>query len=211
MARASEREEDFRQFVEAHWLGLVRSAYLLVGGDHGEAEDLVQQTLARVYGHWNRRVREGAPVAYVRKAMVNQAISNLRRKKVQEVLSSAWSGEVDTTPEPRAVRRDVPGSRDPYGAVEDRDVVVRALRELPPRMRAVVVLRFFDDLTEAATADVLGMSVGSVKSQTSRGLQRLRAAMSDQEVVGGRTATDQVSVPSSGAAVGLSRDAGRPS
>lgn len=210
MARASERDEDFRLFVEAHWLGLVRSAYLLVGGDHGEAEDLVQQTLARVYGHWDRRVREGAPVAYVRKAMVNQAISNMRRKKVQEVLSGAWSGEVGTTPEPRALHRNVPGPRDPYSAVDDRDVVVRALRELPPRMRAVVVLRFFDDLSEAATADVLGMSVGSVKSQTSRGLQRLRAAMSDHGLAD-RTATQQVAVPASGGAVDLSRAEGQAS
>ena len=211
MARASEREEDFRQFVEAHWLGLLRSAYLLVGGDHGEAEDLVQQTLARVYGHWNRRVREGAPVAYVRKAMVNQAISNMRGKKVQEVLSGAWSGDVSTTPEPRAAHRNVPAPRDPYGAVDDRDVVVRALRELPPRMRAVVVLRFFDDLTEAATADLLGMSVGSVKSQTSRGLQRLRAAMSDQEPVADRAATQPVAVPASGGMVDLSRAEGQAS
>ena len=85
MTFAPERDEDFRRFVEAHWLALVRSAYLILG-DHGAAEDLVQQTLATVYRHWERRVSEGAPVAYVRRAMVNHAISNGRRKRVSESL-----------------------------------------------------------------------------------------------------------------------------
>lgn len=171
MALTREQETDFRCFVHAHWLALVRSAYLILG-DHRAAEDLVQQTLATVYPHWDRRVREGAPMAYVRKAMVNHAISDGRRRRVQETLFGSVGGERgDLPPVPDTVRGD------PYRAVDDRDLVLRALRDLPPRMRAVVVLRFFDDLTEAATADTLGISVGSVKSQTSRGLQRLRGAL----------------------------------
>lgn len=170
---APEQEEDFRRFVEAHWLGLVRSAYLLLG-DHGAAEDLVQQTLATVYRHWDRRVREGAPVAYVRRALVNHAISNGRRKRVTESLFGGLaSGERGETTGGFDVDR-----HDAYSGVDDRDLIVRALRDLPPQMRAVVVLRYFDDLTESATADLLGISVGSVKSQTSRGLQRLRTAVS---------------------------------
>jgi RNA polymerase sigma-70 factor (sigma-E family) len=172
MVTTPEREDDFRRFVEAHWLGLVRSAYLLVG-DHGAAEDLVQQTLASVYRHWDRRVREGAPVAYVRKAMVNHAISNGRRNRVSESLfGGIGRGERGESLEGFAIDR-----RDAYRVVDNRDLIVRGLRELPAQMRAVVVLRYFDDLTEAATAELLGISVGSVKSQTSRGLQRLRSAI----------------------------------
>lgn len=171
MARAPERDEDFRRFVEAHWLALVRSAYLILG-DHSAAEDLVQQTLATVYRHWSRRVREGAPLAYVRKAMVNQAISNGRRKRLFETSLDQHSAAGHHT---AAAGMRGPAERDPYREIDDRDLVLRALRDLPAQMRAVVVLRYFDDLSEAATAEVLGISVGSVKSQTSRGLQRLRA------------------------------------
>lgn len=192
MGRAPERDEDFRRFVQAHWLGLVRSAYLLVG-DHGAAEDLVQQTLAGVYPHWKRRVREGAPVAYVRRAMVNTAISNARRRRVRESLLGGWPGG-----DPARSVMPVPDPHDAYRAVDDRDVVVRALRELPPRMRAVLVLRFFDDLTEVGTADLLGMSVGSVKSQTSRGLRRLRAAMENGEATG-RTGSRRLTTPTAAA------------
>jgi RNA polymerase sigma factor (sigma-70 family) len=181
MARALERDEDFRRFVEAHWLGLVRSAYLLVG-DHGAAEDLVQQTLASAYPHWHRRVRDGAPVASVRDAMVNRAISGLRRRKVQETLLAAWSGDGSAARAPRDDPRG-PHPADVHRAVDDEDVVIAALRELPPRMRAVVVLRCFDDLTEEATADVLGRSVRSVRRETSRGLQRLHSVLVPGPVV----------------------------
>lgn len=176
---APDREEDFRRFVEAHWLGLVRSAYLLLG-DHGAAEDLVQQTLATVYRHWDRRVREGAPVAYVRKALVNHAISNGRRKRVTE---SLFGGLVSSERGETTGGFDV-DRHDADSGVDDRDLIVRALRDLPPEMRAAVVLRYFDDLTESATADLLGISVCSVKSQTSRGLQRLRTAVSGERSEG---------------------------
>ena len=152
MARAPERDEDFRDFVEAHWLGLVRSAYLLVG-EHDTAEDLVEQTLAGVAPHWHRRLSEGAPLAYVHDAMVQRAINALRRRKVQEILFGA------------------------EGPGDEGTTVVAALGDLPPRVRAVVVLLHVDDLSEAATADVLGMSLRSVRRAASRGLERLHAAI----------------------------------
>ena len=179
MVRAAERDEDFRRFVEAQWLTLVRSAYLMLG-DHGAAEDLVQQALADVYRHWHRSVREGAPVAYVRKAMINRAISNTRRKRVQETLTDSFSGSGASA----AAGMRGSSERDPYRVVDDRDLIVRALRDLPPQMRAVMVLRYFDDLSEAAAAELLGISVGSVKSQTSRGLQRLRAVVAAGQTEG---------------------------
>lgn len=180
MVRTAERDEDFRLFVEAHWLALVRSAYLILG-DHGTAEDLVQQTLASVYRHWDRRVRDGAPLAYVRKAMVNHAISNGRRRRFRETSLDASPATADHAV---AVGMRGMGEHDAYREVDDRDLVLRALRDLPPQMRAVVVLRYFDDLSEAATADLLGISVGSVKSHTSRGLQRLRAVVAVQQTEG---------------------------
>ena len=181
MTFAPERDEDFRRFVEANWLALVRSAYLLLG-DHGAAEDLVQQTLATVYRHWDRRVSEGAPMAYVRRAMVNHAISNGRRTRVSESLFGGQGRDEDGhAADALGVAAD---RRDEYRGVDERDLVVRALRDLPPRMRAVVVLRYFDDLTEAATAEALGMSVGSVKSHTSRGLHRLRAVVTATQTEG---------------------------
>lgn len=181
MTFAPERDADFRRFVEANWLALVRSAYLIIG-DHGAAEDLVQQTLATVYRHWDRRVSDGAPVAYVRRAMVNHAISNGRRKRVTEYLFGGLERcEDGPAADAVAVAAD---PRDEYRGVDDRDLIVRALHDLPPRMRAVVVLRYFDDLTEAATAEALGMSVGSVKSHTSRGLLRLRAVVTASQTEG---------------------------
>lgn len=180
MTFVPERDEDFRRFVEAHWLALVRSAYLILG-DHGAAEDLVQQTLATVYRHWERRVSEGAPVAYVRRAMVNHAISNGRRKRVSESLFGGLGRDEGGHADAVAVVAD---RRDDYRGVDDRDLIVRALRDLPRRMRAVVVLRYFDDLTEAQTAEALGMSVGSVKSHTSRGLLRLRAVVTASQTEG---------------------------
>lgn len=204
MARAPERDEDFRDFVEAHWLGLVRTAHLLVG-DKRAAEDLVQQTLARVYPRWHRRVREGAPLAYVHDAMVHRAISDLRRRRVRETLVGAWAGDGSAAQGPM----DDQGVPAPAGADrtgDDESPVVGALRELTPRMRAVVVLLYVDDLSEAATADVLGTSVRSVRRDASRGLHRLRGAMVPGSVAASepadedlrralRTATEHLCVP----------------
>jgi RNA polymerase sigma-70 factor (sigma-E family) len=150
---------DFTEFVNTRSPVLLRTAYLLCGGDHGAAEDLLQDVLERVYPKW-RRIRAN-PESYVRAAMANAATNRWRRRarRVVEVPLLTGSGPVVPGPEP---------------GVADQDLVVRALGALPARMRAVLVLRFFDDLSEMDTATALRCGVGTVKSQTSRGLTRLR-------------------------------------
>ncbi|MDY7083573.1 MAG: SigE family RNA polymerase sigma factor [Actinomycetota bacterium] len=150
-------DDGFRAFVEQQWAPLVRLAYLLTG-DRGYAEDLVQAALEKTHRKWVRVSRMEAPVAYVRRAMVNTATSWRRRRRVSEVPLLTTDGPV----------------ADPYGSIEHRQQVVAALRTLPPRMRAVLVLRYFGDLSEAEIAETLGCSIGTVKSQASRGLDRLR-------------------------------------
>lgn len=157
-------EAAFAEFVNREWSRLVRVAHLLTG-DLGRAEDLVQQTLVKVHRHWPRVHRDGSPYAYTRAALVNESTSWWRRKRVAESL-----GEI-----PVSADRD---SRDAYAGVDNRDQLIQVLRTLPARMRAVIVLRYYDDLSEAETAEALGISVGSVKSQTSRGLGRMRDAIS---------------------------------
>ena len=155
---------DFRDFVERQWAPLLRTAYLLTG-DRGHAEDLVQAVLEKTHRRWDRVSTMDAPVAYVRKAMVNTATSWRRRRRVSEVPLLAGDG---------------PAS-DPYSRIDQRQQVLAGLRRLPPRMRTVLVLRYFEDLSEADVADALGCSVGSVKSQASRGLDRLRGHLADHE------------------------------
>lgn len=158
-------DDDFRAFVEREWAPLVRTAYLLTG-DRGHAEDLVQAALEKTHRKWARISRMEAPVAYVRRTMVNTAISWRRRRRVSEVPLLVADGP----------------AADPYGQVDQRQQVLAALRTLPPRMRAVLVLRYFEDLGEADIADALGCSVGTVKSQASRGLDRLRARLESAEI-----------------------------
>jgi RNA polymerase sigma-70 factor (sigma-E family) len=150
--------------VETRWHSLLRLAYLLTG-DRGRAEDLVQSALVRVHRHWRRVERADGHDAYARRTMINLNISWWRRRRVEEHL-------VDQLPEPPAAR----GHADAHA---DRDQLVRGLATLPPRMRAVIVLRYYEELSEAECAAALGCSLGTVKSQTSRGLERLRAALAD--------------------------------
>ena len=156
-------DEDFRAFVVAHWTALTRTAYLVVG-DWGTAEDVVQVALSKVHRHWARIERRDVPLVYVRRAVVNAAVSSVRRRRLVEVPLSAVSW--------------MPAGRDDVARAEDRDLLMRALATLPPRMRAVLVLRYPEDLPEAEVAQALGCSVGTVKSQASRGLARLSGAVS---------------------------------
>ncbi|MFF0314890.1 SigE family RNA polymerase sigma factor [Micromonospora sp. NPDC005252] len=153
-----EDDEQFRLFVQRQWGPLLRTAYLLTG-DRGTAEDLAQSALEKTHRRWGRVLRRDAPEVYVRRVMVNTAISWRRRRRPLEVplLTS------DSAPTP-----------DAYAQVEERQLLLTALRRLPPRTQAVLVLRYFEDLSEADTAKVLGCSIGSVKSQASRGLARMR-------------------------------------
>jgi RNA polymerase sigma-70 factor (sigma-E family) len=142
----------FDEFVAARSRMLLRTAYLLTR-DHALAEDLLQTSLAKAWFAWKRI--HGEPEPYVRKILVNTYASWWRRK---------WSGEHPTEDLPDTGVEDTAEPTDLWTAME----------RLPRRMRAVVVLRYFEDLTEAQTADVLGCSVGTVKSQTSKALAKLR-------------------------------------
>ncbi|MEV0156157.1 SigE family RNA polymerase sigma factor [Micromonospora sp. NPDC050686] len=148
-------DPDFREFVEARYGDLLRTAYLLTGG-RDAAQDLVHEALLKTLRHW-RRVDE--PMAYVRRAMVNERTNRWRRIGLRELLPG--------------VLPDRPRSDDTE-SVAERDELLLALGRLPARMRAVVVLRYWEDLAEADVAATLGCSVGTVKSQAARGLARLR-------------------------------------
>ncbi|MCP2166945.1 SigE family RNA polymerase sigma factor [Goodfellowiella coeruleoviolacea] len=156
---------DFTDFVTHRSPVLLRTAYLLCGGDRGAAEDLLQDVLERMFSRWHRI--NGDPEAYARAALANAAANRWRRRSRRVPETSLTDG----------VQPPVGGHEQ---GVVDRDQVVRALAALPPRMRAVLVLRFFNDLTEAQTATALRCGVGTVKSQTSRGLARLRETLVDR-------------------------------
>ncbi len=142
---------------------LLRTARSLTN-DPGDAEDLLQTALARTYLHWDRITDHGALDGYVRRALVNTRTSQWRRRRVDEFPS-------ETLPEPRG-----PGAApaDPAELQATRDAVWRAVLRLPDRQRAIVVLRYYEDLSEARTAEMLGVSVGTVKSALSRALVKLR-------------------------------------
>lgn len=159
----ADAEAEFRDFVQSRWQPLLRTAYLLTG-DHGRAEELLQTALVRTHRHWRRIERADAPEVYVRKVLVNLHNTWWRRGRRCEQPTDAVPERAD----PKA---------DPYTAYELRDELWRAVLALPPRMRSVLVLRYFEDLPEAEVARILDCSLGTVKSQTSRGLDRLRGAL----------------------------------
>lgn len=160
----TDRDTAFRAFVVARRAALVRTATLLTAGDAHAAEDLVQVALTRLYVAWPRVDREAGPEAYARKILVNALIDERRRP---------WSRRESS----RAELPDAPAAAP--GSAEDRDAVRRALAELGPRMRAAVVLRHWLGYDVAECAQLLGCSEGTVKSQTARGLERLRLLLSD--------------------------------
>ena len=159
-------EAEFSEFMHSHWLQLVRLGYVLTG-DKGLAEDLAQTGLARAYSSWPQIRRAGDPDAYVRRVMVNANRSWFRKRRVAEQLTGI-------IPEPApadATRRS-----------DDRVTLMAALLSLPLGQRSVVVLRFWLDMTETQVAEMLGCSVGNVKSQASRALAKLRAGADLGEV-----------------------------
>lgn len=147
--------EDFASFVAAHGRRLVHLAELLTGDRH-VAEDLTQDVLARAFLRWDK-VRRDDPYAYLRRALINARTDRWRRRV--------------PVPVEQVPQEVVP---DHAAGVADRDRVLRALRELTDRERGVVALRFYEDLSEAETAHVLGVAVGTVKSTTARALGKLR-------------------------------------
>jgi RNA polymerase sigma-70 factor (sigma-E family) len=153
--------ESFDTFVVTHGKSLIRCAFHIVG-DVGAAQDVVQIALAKVARRWSAIVGKGYPLPYVRATVVRTAISWRRRK---------WHGEQPTAALPERAATDA------LQAVDNRDRLRRGLEALPPRQRAAVVLRHYLDLDERSAAVALGCSIGTVKSQTAKGLERLRAAL----------------------------------
>lgn len=157
--RDAARDAEFSEWMTARQPALLRTAYLLTGDHHG-AEDLVQNTLAKVYLNWNKVRDQQAIDGYARRILVNENNSVWRR---------AWKKK-------ETVSSEVPDwlpSHDVYD--EGRNSALWELvQTLPKKQRAAVVLRYYEQLSEAETADVLGCSVGTVKSQTSRALATLR-------------------------------------
>lgn len=157
-------DEDFTAFVQAVWPRMYRTAHLMLG-DHAEAEDLVQTALAKTYGSWGKvRTLDAAP-AYARTAMINTASSWFRKR--------SWRNERPTETVP-----DVGHESDP----SNRPAVMGALGDLPPRQRAVIVLRYYEDLSVREVAHALGCSEGTVKSQTFDALATLRTALGESVV-----------------------------
>jgi RNA polymerase sigma-70 factor (sigma-E family) len=151
----AEEREAFDAFARGRMRELLRFAHVLTGDPH-RAADLVQDALERTLLSWHRVERKDDPEAYVRRAIVNRHISVWRRTRRERLVAET-----------------------PEGAYDDQrgrdDELWAALAALPPRQRAVIVLRFYEDLTEADTAAALGCSVGTVKSQAHKALTRLRA------------------------------------
>jgi RNA polymerase sigma-70 factor (sigma-E family) len=161
---STEREADFTAYVRARQKSFARFAYLLTGDAHS-AEDLVQSALAKVYGRWDHVSAVESPDAYVRKVMVNEHSSWWRRQwRHRERTDSDLIRVLDPAASP--------------DALHDRDLWAH-VRSLAPQQRAAVVLRYYEDLSEAQTAEILGCSIGTVKSHTSRAISSLRGKMKE--------------------------------
>ena len=151
--------DEFRSYVVGRSAALLRTAYLLTG-DRADAEDLLQTALAKTFLAWDRIREREALDGYVRRVMVNTQTSWWRRRRVDERPTDALPEAGD--------------GRDATADLDLHDALWTALARLPKRQRAMVVLRYYEDLSEAETAEVMGVSVGTVKSTTSRALAKLR-------------------------------------
>jgi len=155
----------FAEVYAAHHAEAIRLAYLLCG-DQDLAEDVVSEAFAKVFVQWRRqRVQEVRP--YLRRAVVNEVYSRFRRLRLERR-------------ESQRQRADLPVERAADEQVVAQDSMLAALRALPTRMRVAVVLRYYHDLSEAETAAVMGVSVGTVKSNTARGLSKLRGLLAER-------------------------------
>jgi RNA polymerase sigma-70 factor (sigma-E family) len=155
-------DESFVKFVSERGTGLLRTASLLCGA-RSDAEDILQTALEKAYRHWGKLSADDDPEPYVRRILVNLTISRARRWRVLREVYMPSPPEMPSASE--------------TSTVELRGVLIDELRRLGPRQRAVLVLRYWEDMTEADTAKMLGCSVGTVKSQAARGLARLRERM----------------------------------
>ncbi|WP_433355996.1 SigE family RNA polymerase sigma factor [Microtetraspora malaysiensis] len=158
-----DHNDSFREFMAAHQQSLMRTAYLLTG-DAYLAEDLLQSVLVKMLGRWPKLAHVASPQAYARKALVNQYISWRRRLARMAELPTAEPPERSHSSEESTIAR---------------LAMQKALARLPPRQRAVIVLRYYEDLTEHETAKLLNCSIGTVKSQAHDAIARLRALAPD--------------------------------
>ncbi|MCW2759156.1 MAG: putative polymerase ECF-subfamily sigma factor [Nocardioidaceae bacterium] len=163
--REPDRDAEFGAFVTEHRPMLVRAARLLTAGDDAGAEDVVQQTLTRMYVHWQRVRRADSPVGYARQSLTHTFLDETRRAHRRREWVSADPGD------------DAGSDSSHQPDIELRHAVLGALRGLPPRQRAVVVLRHWLDLDVAETAVVLDCSTGTVKSQNAKALAHLRQTL----------------------------------
>ena len=163
---SARQDAEFREFMHARWPAMVRLAYGLTG-DQGHAEDVAQAAFARAYASWPRVKRSGDPDAYVRQIVINENRNRFRKRRVPERLTGS---------PPESALVDVPWT-DAIREYDERSALIAALRRLGPRQRAVIVLRYWLDLTEQETAAALNCSVGTVKSQASRALATLRESI----------------------------------
>ena len=172
-------EPDFDAFVSARGLALTRFALALTG-DRGEAEDLVQAALMKAYRHWTKVVAADHPEAYVRRIVLTCHLDGVRRRQLRRFRERP----VADVPERAASGR----RGDPAVTVCEADAVGRALRGLPPRQRAVLVLRHYVGMDDDAIAAELGCSTGSVRAYASKGAAALRAVLTEptHETTGGR-------------------------
>lgn len=161
-----EEERDFRDLYVERAAVLRRTAFLLCG-DWQQAEDLVQTAFAKSYAAWSRIRHVGAAEAYVRKVIAREFTNDGRRHWARQ----RPTHEISKLDRPEAIK--------PH---EDRLVLLEALRGIPPRQRACLVLRFWEDYSVAETARTLGCRPGTVKSQTARGMETLRKVLEDMEV-----------------------------
>lgn len=161
--RQETRDAEFSEYVVAHRVRMVRTARLLTAGDHAAAEDLVQAALTRLYVHWTRVRRADDPRAYGFRTLTNAFLDERRRAHWRREFVSDHA-------------TDGPASAVDH---ETRSLVLDALRRLPPRQRAVVVLRHFLQYDVSATAHALGSSEGTVKSQNAKALNRLRELLDE--------------------------------
>ncbi|HMK99441.1 MAG TPA: SigE family RNA polymerase sigma factor [Acidimicrobiales bacterium] len=172
--RRDQRRAAFEQFVAGTTDSLLRTAYL-VTGDTGLAEDLVQESLFRVARRWSRVVSMDSPEAYARRILVNLALDGSERR-------SRHRAELEVQSHPGGPPRweaEIPWAG--FSVVEARIELIRALGELTARQRTALVLRYFDDLSEAEVASALRCSVGTVKSTTARALEKMRALVEQQK------------------------------
>ena len=171
----------FDAFFAAHYRDLARLAYLLTG-DHGAADDVAAEALAEAWKHWNRVAAADRPLAYVRRIVANLAADRTARLVRERRSWRLWSN----------------GRGEEAAAAADTDAIVdlrRALLEIPPRKRACVVLRYYYGLSEQETAATLGIAVGTVKSQSSRGLDELAARLRGSRSTAADTRDSRQSTP----------------